>query len=70
MDYSKHTMIELTIIKEHAEARESHWKSCCDGSYEMALYHCEHRPVTEEINKRITEYETNYSRKPTQHKEE
>ena len=56
-DYSKLSINELKLIMRNEELKNVHWKSCKDGSYEMALYYSAYRQAEEELNKRITEYE-------------
>ncbi len=55
-DYSELSVDELKAIMRREELKNEHWKSCQDGSYEMALYFSAYSRAEEELNKRRTEY--------------
>ena len=46
------TIEELKQLRTEKEAYAGIWKSCHDGSYEMALNNCGYYEITDELKKR------------------
>ena len=57
MNMNEMTLDELKVTAQYILDQKSHWKSCQDGSYEMALSYAGYYDLLKEIEARKKELE-------------